>query len=170
MDKAITTALLIVASVVMALMLFNAAYPAIVEGGDAITSMADRTGDRMRSQISVIHATSELNASNTFADTNGNNEFDVFFWVKNTGATRITAIENMDVFFGPEGNFQRIRHQSATGSGFPYWSYTIEDAADWDPTTTLRITVNLGTTPAQGRYFIKVTTSTGAADDTFLGI
>ena len=53
MDKVITTAMLIVISMVMALMLFNIAYPAIIEGGDAIVSMAGRVEDRMRSQIAI---------------------------------------------------------------------------------------------------------------------
>ncbi|MBL8164505.1 MAG: hypothetical protein JNJ61_21125, partial [Anaerolineae bacterium] len=60
MDKAITTALLIVISMIMVVMLFNAAFPAIIQGSDAITNMTDRAGDSMKSQIKIIHAAGEL--------------------------------------------------------------------------------------------------------------
>ncbi len=59
MDKTITTALLIVISMVTAVALFNAAYPAVIKGGDAITSMANRADDRMQSQIAIIHMAGE---------------------------------------------------------------------------------------------------------------
>ncbi len=61
MDKTITTALLIVISMVMSLALFNAAYPAIIQGGDAINSMTNRSDERMRSQAAIIHAASVPN-------------------------------------------------------------------------------------------------------------
>src|SRR5512142_3413873 len=105
MDKTITTALLIIISVVMALMLFNAAYPAIMKGGDAIANMTNRSNDRMKSQIVIVHTAGELDEEGQFRDTNGNGLFDVFIWAKNVGSTSITAIERSDVFFGEEGNF-----------------------------------------------------------------
>src|SRR5689334_10362309 len=112
MDKAITTALLIVISMIMALLLFNIAYPAIVQSGDAIASMASRASDRMDTQIRIIHAAGELDSSGWWQNSNGNSEFEVFVWVKNLGDTRISALNSLDVFFGPEGNFTRIPHQS----------------------------------------------------------
>lgn len=165
MDKSITTALLIVISMVMALMLFNVAYPAVVQGGDAITGMAARTEDRMRSQIAIIHAAGELDSSGWWQDTNGSGDFEVFAWVKNIGDTRITALESTDVFFGPEGNFARIPHQSAAGGSFPYWSGQIENDTVWGPNATLRITVHYSAPLAAGRYFMKVTIPTGVSDE-----
>lgn len=170
MDKAITTAMLIVISMVLSIMLFNVAYPAVVEGGDAITSMAGRTQDQMLSQIRIIHAAGELDSAGWWQDTNGNGQFDVFIWVKNVGDTRINALEQLDVFFGPEGNFARIPHEDAGSGSLPVWSWTIENALEWTPTATLKITVRYNLPLTTGRYFIKVITPNGVEDSTFLGL
>lgn len=45
MDKAIMTTMLIVISMVMGVLLFNAAYPAIIESNDAMTSMTSRADE-----------------------------------------------------------------------------------------------------------------------------
>jgi hypothetical protein len=170
MDKAITTALLIVISMTMVLMLFNVAYPAVVDGGDAITSMAYQAEERMRSQISIIHATGELDNIGWWQDTNGNGVFEVFVWVKNTGDARILAVDSVDVFFGPEANFTRIPHESAAGGSYPYWSWQVENATEWTPTATLQIAIHYQAALPQGRYFMKVTVPSGASDEDFLGL
>ena len=170
MDKVITTALLIVISMVMALMLFNVAYPAIIEGGDAIVSMAGRIEDRMKSQIAIIHVSSELDADGWPQDFNNNGLFDVFMWVKNVGTSRITALDNLDIFFGAEGNFARIPYGSSAGGGAPYWSWDLENAEEWAPTATLRITIHYGAALSSGRYFAKVTVPSGVWDDYYLGL
>lgn len=170
MDKAIVTALLIIVGMIMALMLFNAAFPAIVGGGDAIANMANRADERLRSQVAIIHVSGELNADGWWQDTNANGIFDVFIWVKNIGATRIVGLERLDVFFGPEGNFTRIPHQTQAGGSSPYWTYTVENGTEWTPTSTLRITVHFPATLASGRYFSKVIAPNGVSDEYFLGL
>lgn len=170
MDKSITTALLIVISMIMAMMLFNVAFPAIIEGGDAIANMAHRTEDRMRSQITIIHATGELDSNGFWQDTNGNGDFDVFIWVKNVGSSRIVAVERLDIFFGPEGNFTRIPHQSVAGGSYPYWTGQVENAAEWTPTATLQIDIHYNITLSSGRYFTKVIAPTGVDDEYYLGM
>lgn len=165
MDKSITTALLIVISMVMALMLFNVAYPAIMEGGDAIANMAGRAEERMKSQIAIIHMAGELDHDGWWQDTNGNGDFDVFAWVKNVGDSRITPVESVDVFFGPEGNFVRIPHQNAAGGSYPYWVGQVENATEWTPTATLRITIHYGAALASGRYYVKVSAPNGVFDE-----
>lgn len=170
MDKVITTAMLIVISMVMALMLFNVAYPAIIQGGDAIVSMAGHVEDRMKSQIAIIHASSELDADGWWQDVNNNGQFEVFLWVKNVGVARITALDDLDIFFGPEGNFTRIQHESNAGGGTPYWSWTLENAAEWAPTATLRVTIHYIAALSTGRYFAKVTVPSGVWDDYYLGM
>jgi hypothetical protein len=170
MDKTITTALFIGISMIMALTLFNIAYPAIVQGGDAITSMASRTENRMDTQISVIHATTELDSSGWWQDTNANSVFEAFVWVKNVGDARIIGIDNLDVFFGPESNFTRIPHDSQAGGVYPYWSWQVEGGGDWTPTSTLKISIHYSGALASGRYFAKVITPTGISADYFLGV
>jgi len=169
MDKVITTALLIVISMVLALVLFNAAYPAINQGGDAINNMASRQEDRMKSEISIIHAAGELDSTGQWQDTNGDGQFNVFVWVKNTGATTISALNTADLFFGREGNFVRIPYGS-NPNGFPFWTASLASGSDWTPTNTLQITLHYGSPLQTGRYYVKVTTPNGIVDQYFLGM
>ncbi len=168
MDKTITTALLIVISVIMAVMLFNIAYPAIVEGGNAITDMADRAEDQMQTQVNIIHAAAELNASNNWVDTNSSSTFDLFMWVKNVGSTRITALERLDVFLWTDNYFQHIPYGSSSGA--PYWTYTFENDDEWVPTATLRITISFLAQLPTERYNIRLTLPNGNSEDTVLGM
>ncbi|NLF79253.1 MAG: hypothetical protein GX573_26460 [Chloroflexi bacterium] len=164
MDKAITTALLIVISMIMAVSLFNVAYPAIVEGGDAIASMADRAGERIRSQIAIVHAAAEWQ-NGAPVDMNSSGDLEAYIWVKNIGDARIAAVERVDVFFGQEGNFARIPHASESTSG-TYWQASIDNAAEWTPTATLRITIRNAPLQA-GRQFVKVVAPNGVWDEYF---
>ncbi|MBZ0301543.1 MAG: hypothetical protein K8J31_17485, partial [Anaerolineae bacterium] len=141
-----------------------------MQGGDAIASMAYRSEERMKSQIRIIHAAGELDSDGWFQDTNGNGKFDVFIWVKNTGASRIIALDQLDVFFGPEGNFARIPNENAAGDSLPNWSWSVENGSDWVPTGTLKITVHYGLALSDGRYYIKVTIPTGVSDSYFMSM
>lgn len=170
MDKTITTGLMITASMIMVLMLFNIAYPAIIEGGDSITRMASRAQDRMNSGISIVHATSELDSSGYWNDGSQLGDFEVFVWVKNIGITRITGLPSMDVFFGEQSDFVRIPHQSTAGGAMPYWVAEIEGESDWNPSSTLKITIHYPSELVVGRYFIKITTPVGVSDDYFIGL
>lgn len=149
MDKIIVTALLIMASVASAVMVFNAIYPAIGQSSDAITSMERRLDERMKSQIDIIYASQ---SSGT-----------VLAWVKNIGDVRIVASNSADVFFGPQGNFTRIPY----GTGTPHWEYVIENDSAWNPRATLRISI-LGYSPLNpGRYYVKMVLPSGATNDYF---
>jgi len=170
MDKIVTTALMIVISMVLAMVLFNAAYPAIVTGGDAITNLSHREADQMKSQIAIIQESDELDSSGTWQDTNGNAQFDVFVWVKNIGSTSFNPIENSDIFFGPEGNYARIPFQGNANGAYPNWTYNIENGMSWGPTATLKIDIHFLTPLGTGRYFTKVTTLNGATDQYLLGM
>jgi archaellum component FlaG (FlaF/FlaG flagellin family) len=169
-DKTIVTAMLIIIGMIMAVALFNAAYPAIISGGDAMANMANRADDRLRSQVEIIHAAGELNSSGWWQDTNSNGYFDAFVWVKNVGSTRIVALESTDVFFGPEGNFARISHEGNAHGAYPNWSWQIENGTEWTPTATLKISIHYALPLEQGRYFIKIVIPNGIADDYFMGM
>ncbi|MBK8032955.1 MAG: hypothetical protein IPK17_26435 [Chloroflexi bacterium] len=168
MDKTIATALLIVISIIMAVMLFNIAYPAIVDGGNAIGDMASRAEDQMRTQVNIIHATGELDGAGNWVDTNSNSTFDIFVWVKNVGDTRITALERMDVFLWTENYFQHLPYGS--GGGAPYWTYSFENDDDWVPTATLRLTISFSGQLVADRYNIRLTLPNGITEDTTLGM
>jgi hypothetical protein len=167
MDKIISTVMLIVISMILSMLLFNAAYPAVIRSSDAIVNMGDRSDDRMKSQITIIHASGELDNTGFWQDTNGDGQFEIFLWVKNIGSTRVIALEQSDLFFGPEGNFARIPYN--TGS-YPYWTADVENAAEWTPTATLKITIHYGVPLSPGRYFAKVTLPNGVSADYFMGM
>lgn len=151
MDKVIVTALLIVAGVVAAVILYNSIYPAIAESGDALARRQRQIDDRLQSQIEIIHAAPDG------AITDG-----AWVWVKNVGSQRISAIENCDLFFGPEGSFSRLSY----GDGDGQWTYEVENGTEWDPSTTLKITVDYTESLSDGtRYFVKVTTPNGISDE-----
>jgi archaellum component FlaG (FlaF/FlaG flagellin family) len=169
-DKTITTAFLIVASVVTAVMVFNAVFPAIGQSSDAMLRMKTRLDERLRSQIEIIHATGELDSNGLWQDTNSNGQFDVFAWIKNIGSVRISAIERVDVFFGVEGNFARIPHRSEAGGSYPFWDGVVENGSEWTPSSTLKITIYHSSVLSSGRYFIKVVTPNGLMDDYFFGM
>lgn len=165
MDKAITTTFLIIISAVMAVLLFNAVYPAVIQSGDAMRAISGRVDERLKSQVEIIHTAGELDSAGWWQDINGNGDFDVFIWTKNVGSTRIIPIERTDVFFGPEGNFVRIPHESEAGGSYPYWTGEVENASQWTPLSTAKITIHYSAPLAQGRYFIKVIAPNGVSDE-----
>src|SRR5271165_582453 len=142
MDKAITTVLLIVASVVLAMLLFNTVYPAVSQSGDAIANMAFRQAQHMKTQVTIIDIADELDSTGNLQDTNGNGMFDVFMWVKNTGSVTLGPVESTDVFFGKEGNYVRIPYQANANGSYPYWTWQYETGTSWIPTTTVCITIH----------------------------
>lgn len=100
MDKAITTILLTIAGVVSVMVIMNAIYPALGRSTSAVIDAAGTAGERIRSQLSIIHAAGELDTSGVWDDTNADGNFDVFIWVKNVGTSRVLGIERLDLFLG----------------------------------------------------------------------
>ena len=147
--------LLTIASVVGVLAVINSVLPAIGRAANAMVSSADVADDRLSSRIEIIHATGQDAATETDA------------WVKNTGATRIIALDKIDLFFGPENDFQRIRY-GGPGCTAPCWDYTLENDTVWDPTATLHITIFPTDALAAGTtYFVKVVAPNGIEDSKF---
>ena len=164
MDKAITTTFMIIASIITTIMVFNAVFPAIARSRDTLVTMRGRMDERIKSQIEIVHASGELNHNAAWQDTNSDGNFDVFVWVKNIGAVRIPAVEKIDVFFGPEGNFARIPYQPEAAGAYPNWEWRLENDAYWNPTATLRLTLNFSTVLPSQRYFLKIVLPNGIAD------
>lgn len=156
MDKAITTAFMVIVSVVCAVLVFKAIYPAVIQSSHALVSMRSRVDERLKTQIEIIHATG--NSSNAFV------------WVKNVGSLRIRPVERCDVFFGPEGNFSRIPHEDNAGGSKPYWNYGVEASdSEWTPTATLKITIYFDSV-LSGRYFVKVVIPNGLSDEDYFSV
>ena len=142
-------AIVAIGSVITALM------PAISRAGTALVSSAEVADDRLSSRVEIIHAIGQDAATQADA------------WVKNTGATRISAITQSDVFFGPETDFQRIPYGGASCTA-PCWEYTLENDTEWNPTATLHITIHFTTALATGNtYYVKVVAANGVEDSKF---
>ena len=161
MDKVITTALLIIAGVVVTVMLYNVVYPAVIRSGDALTSRQRRIDERLDSQIEIIHATSP-----------SDDPLHAYAWVKNIGSSRIAAIERCDVFFGPEGAFSRIPYDD---EGSRYWTCEVVNDIDWEPMATLQITITITTDDSfyplsEGVYYVKVGLPNGVSDEDYFSI
>lgn len=170
MDKAITTAFMIIVSIVVSVMVFNTVYPAVVQGSESLVNMSGRMDNRLKSGIEIVHIAAELDSNGVWQDSNGDGNFDVNVWVKNTGSLRIPAVGASDVFFGPEGNFTRIPHVDQAGGTYPNWEWTVENDDAWDPTATARININYGSALTSGRYFVKIVITNGLADDDYIGL
>jgi len=165
MDKTITTAFMIIISVISAVLVFNAILPAVTRSRDTMVTMRGRLDERIKSKITVIHATGELDQDARWQDTNGNGTVDIFAWTKNIGAVRVPAVESLDLFFGPEGNFVRIPSAAEAAGGYPHWEWALENDTTWNPSATLKITIRFAATVNPGRYFLKVVLPNGVSDE-----
>lgn len=170
MDKAITTTFMIIASIVTTVMVFNAVFPAVLRSRDALVTMRGRVDERIKSQIAIIHAAGELDQDAVWQDSNNDSNFDLFLWVKNVGAVRVPAVASVDLFFGPEGNFVRIPNQSEAAGNYPYWEWQVENDTVWNPTATIKITINYSTVLPSQRYFLKVVLPNGVADTYYFSL
>jgi hypothetical protein len=183
LDKAIITVLLIISGVVCVTVMFNGILPAISRGSDSVASMAAQVDDRIKSQVGIVQAVSEYDPNDVvdhWNDVNANGKFDIFAWVKNVGDSRILGYENCDVFFGTEGNFERIPNATfVTGEPkpYPYWQGTVEDTSiDWGRGQTLKITISYADTFALSgvttgtTYRVKVILPNGISDEIYLSL
>ena len=168
--------MLTIAGVLSAVAVFNAVYPAVTRSSSAVSSASSRVDNRLSSSIEVLHAIGELDAADSFQDTNGNGKFDFFIWVKNVGEITIDSEADSDLFLGPKGSFTRIPHESdVQASVYPRWGYSIENGeSEWAPRSTLKITVTYNSppdaTPAKGTYDVKVVIPNGVSDEHFFSI
>ena len=170
MDKALTTILLVIASLVTCVMVMNAVYPATSQSSNALSSISTRMGERMKSQTAIVHATGELDQDGVWQDTNSDGEFDLFIWVKNIGTTRISNIENSDVFLGGQGSWSRIIHEDWAGGALPSWEYTIENGDEWIQANTVMIEVSSNSTLPSGEYHIKLIIPNGVSDEYYFSM
>ena len=167
--------MLTIAGVASAAAILNAVYPAVARSTGALISASDKVDERLKSDIEIVHAIGELNASGAFADTNSNGRFEIFVWVKNVGSSRITSISESDTFFGQVGNFPRISHEvDLEGGQYPRWFYAVEGTSDdteWNPRETMKITIDFNTdTQSAGTYDIKFIIPNGVSDEFFFSM
>jgi flagellar protein FlaG len=155
MDKVMVTVLLLIAGVVCSMVLLNAVYPAITGSSGAIVDAASKIDDRIRSNISIIQ----------ISDSGSN----VYIWIKNVGASSIGGISQSDIFFGPQGSFERIPYSDPAAA--PSWKYNIEGGGVWGPSATLKITIT-GTGPLTplSEYYFKVVIPNGISAQDYYSV
>ncbi len=158
MEKAITTALLIIAGVICMIFVFNSVYPMINRSSSAMVSMADTIDERMKSRINIVHAANTANRTS------------VYLWVKNVGSTRIVDIDETDIFFGQETDFERISYVDDAGGGYPRWSYILENDTQWLTSATVKITISYDSDPGAGTYFAKIVIPIGISDEYYFSM
>lgn len=149
------------AGIVSMMLMFNAIFPAIGRSSSALVGAASIMDDRIQSQISIVHATAELNSSGSWVDTNSDGDFDVFVWIKNVGSSRIVDIGKSDVIFGQQGSFRRLPYIGDAGATKPYWSSNLTSASEWMPSTTMTVTLHYSTTLTTGTYWAKIAIPNG---------
>jgi hypothetical protein len=157
LEKAITTALMILAGVVCMMFVFNTAYPMINRSSQAMVSMAEKIDDRMQSDINIVHAA------------NSSDRKTVYIWVKNVGSSRILAVEESDLFFGQENEFARIPYTSDAG-GNPCWTYSLENDTEWRASATIKITIEYDSALSSGTYYIKMIIPNGISDEYYFSM
>lgn len=126
-----------------------------------------KIGDAERERALVFKRDMEIRVSIIFASQY--NSTSVKVWVKNVGRKTIEGSligTNDNLFFGKEGSFQHIPYNQTTT---PTWVYTIVNDLDnddnWDPSETIEITINYGTTLSAGDYFVRYAAYNGAYSD-----
>jgi len=157
-DKAVTTALLIIAGVVCMIFVFNSVYPMVNRSSQAMVSMADTIDDRMKSRVNIVHVA------------NSSDRQTVYVWIKNVGSSRIININGSDLFFGQEDDFSRIPYVDDAGGSYPRWEYTIENDTEWLSSATLKITISYDADPGAGTYFIKFIIPNGISDEYYFSM
>jgi hypothetical protein len=157
-DKAITTALLIIAGVVCMIFVFNSVYPTLNRSSQAMVSMAEKVDERMKSRINIVHAA------------NSANRLLIYIWIKNIGTQRITAVEDSDLFFGSSDNFSRIPYTGDPGSSYPHWEYDIENDTEWQTSATLKVTITYLVDPGSGTYYVKFIIPNGISDEYYFSM
>jgi len=157
-DKAVTTALLIIAGVVCMVFVFNSVYPMVNRSSQAMVSMAEKVDERMKSRINIVHAANSANRTS------------VYLWVKNVGTQRIVAIDESDLFFGQEDDFDRIPYTDDAGGGYPQWAYSLENDTEWQTSATLKVTITYDSDPGAATYFTKFIIPNGISDEYYFSM
>lgn len=140
------------AGIVAIVAVINAVLPSVDRTSGALTSTAGVIDDRLGTQVEIVQATGESGA--TVAD----------LWAKNVGSTVIDPLQNMDIFFGPEGQFVRIPYGGPSCTS-PCWEYSLENDTKWRPTATLHIVIHLDDALQSNTiYYAKIVAPNGSSD------
>jgi archaeal flagellar protein FlaG len=152
-SEVISSALLMIATIIAAVALINAVFPSIYGMTGSITAMTGSVNDRMKSDIKFIYETTDQSSNLTA-------------WIKNTGQAQIipARFNNTDLFYGDANGVMKRAILNSTSA--PGWTYTIENDngnCRWDPGETLNVHVTADEPFAPGNYYkIRIVLYNGA--------
>jgi flagellar protein FlaG len=151
--------MLTIAAIVAIVAVVNAVLPSVSRTSGALISASNSVEDRIASQVEIVHATGQTSSP------------DADVWVKNTGASTVEPVTRVDVFFGPQDNFQRVTYGTDSSCVAPCWYYSIENSTTWEPTATLHVTVKTeANLSSSTTYYVKVVTPNGISDSKFFTV
>lgn len=148
MGQAITTAMMVIASIIAAIALINAVLPAMGKSSSALAVANKDAAERIKTDVEIIHATGDVSGT-------------VTVWVKNIGAQVIRLPAASDIIVTkPSGSVARLPYEDGCNS--ECWDYILEDSATfWKTAVTVKFT--LTTAVAVGSYSITVAVSNGVS-------
>ena len=141
MEKAITTAMLVIASVLAALALINAVLPAMGKSAGALITANKSAAERIKTDIAIVHASGDAATDK------------VTVWVKNIGTQIIRPVNSSDVILTTPTNVLRLPYVSGCTS--ECWDFFIEGGGtNWIQAVTVKFTIN--TSVDAGAYNVSV--------------
>lgn len=161
--ETISSAIIMIASVICAATFAAAVFPAIIGASAPVIASTDTLNDRIQTDIKIIHEANNADGS------------EGYIWVKNVGNNRIHSnlIEDSDLFFGEEGDFMRIAYNGTIATS-PSWNYQIENTGNtrWEQGETIRITVNMSSDPITSgeEYFVSFILYNGISDNDYFTV
>ena len=151
MEKAITTGLFIIASIVATIALINAVIPALGKSSGALVTANAEASERIKTDIEIIHATGDTSSKT------------VTVWVKNIGFTTIKDVTTSDIFLDTPSSVSRLAYTAGCSSDC--WDYTLEGSAtEWSRTETVKFTLTLSSL-STGVYSVQVSVFNGVSAD-----
>jgi flagellar protein FlaG len=160
-SEVISSALLMIATIIAAIALINVVFPSIYGMSGSISMMTDNVNDRMKSDFKIIYETTD-------------ESYNLTAWLKNTGETQLilSRFNSTDVFYGDiNGLMKRALLNSTSG---PSWTYTIENDngnGRWDPGETLKISIQADEQFTPGnRYKVRIVLYNGAFCEDYFAV
>jgi len=152
MQGVISTALLLIASVIAATALINAVLPAANKSSGALLAANSAAADRIKTDIEIVHAS-------------GNDTSDkITLWVKNIGTKNIAPISASDVILTTPSDVLRLPYVSGCSS--ECWDYLVEDSgSDWKQSVTVKFTLSTSVTTGVYTITLSVVNAVSAVKD-----
>ena len=145
MSQTITTAMLVIASLIAAIALINAVLPATGQSASALAAANSEAARRIKTDIDIIYAS-------------GNTSGTITIWVKNVGTQVIRSVEDSDIFIIKPTGVSRLSYVSGCSS--ECWDYELEDSKSaWTTAVTVKFTVT--TSVAAGSYSVSIAAPNG---------